>query len=303
MKNSSFQMVGLWGRPGQVLVEHTLDHLISWLQKKGCTPVLESSTAVFLPDRGLQIASSSMLGEICDMVIVVGGDGCLLGAARALARHSMPILGVNRGQLGFLTDILPNELEVQLERIFEGRYTIEQRFLLDGSLTRDGHMIAAGEALNDVVLHAGKAVQMINFELHVNGEFVYSQKSDGLIVATPTGSTAYALSAGGPMMHPGLDAIALVPMCPHTLTNRPFVVAGGVEIKLALGESRGVIPHISFDGQPSIPAQPGDVIYIRKKPHRLRLIHPHEYTFYAAARSKLGWASRLTGQESHYDDQ
>ncbi|MEC8012309.1 MAG: NAD(+) kinase [Pseudomonadota bacterium] len=301
MKNSTFQVVGLWGRP-KALVAQTLDSLIEWLNKKGYTAVLESSTAVFMPDRGLQIASSQMMGEICDIVIVVGGDGCLLGAARTLARYNVPILGVNRGQLGFLTDIMPHALEAQMEQVFDGKYTIEKRFLLDGSLTRDGHMIAASEALNDVVLHAGKAVQMINFELHVNGEFVYSQKSDGLIVATPTGSTAYALSAGGPMMHPGLDAIALVPMCPHTLTNRPFVVGGDMEIKLVLAESRGVLPHISFDGQPSIPAQPGDVIYIRKKPHRLQLIHPHGHTFYAAARSKLGWASRLTEKGGHYED-
>lgn len=292
MKSSTFQIVGLWGRPGQPLVEHTLEHLIRWLQARGCTPVIESSTAVFLPDQGLQVASAPMLGEICDLVIVVGGDGCLLGAARELVRCGTPILGVNRGQLGFLTDILPDQLETQLADIFAGRYHTEQRFLLDGSLTRNGGMIAAGDALNDVVLHAGKAVQMISFDLYINGEFVYSQKSDGLIVASPTGSTAYSLSAGGPMMHPGLDAIALVPMCPHTLTNRPIVVAGSVEIKLALNESRGVIPHISFDGQTSIAAQPGDVIYIRKKSHRLQLIHPHGYTFYAAARSKLGWASR-----------
>lgn len=301
MKHNAFQMVGLWGRPGQPLVEHTLEHIIRWLQARGCTPVIESSTSVFLADQGLQVAAAPMLGEICDLVIVVGGDGCLLGAARQLAKQRAPILGVNRGQLGFLTDILPSELEEQLARVFDGRYSIEHRFLLDGSLTRNGGMIASGEALNDVVLHAGKAVQMINFELHINGEFVYSAKSDGLIVATPTGSTAYALSAGGPMMHPGLDAISLVPMCPHTLTNRPIVVAGSVEIKLALAESRGVIPHISFDGQASTAAQPGDVIYIRKKPHQLQLIHPHGYTFYAAARSKLGWASRLTGSGSHHD--
>ena len=302
MKQNNFQVVGLWGRPGQPLVEHTLEQLILWLQARGCTPVLESSTAIFLPDQGLQIAGAAMLGEICDLVIVVGGDGCLLGAARALAKQSTYILGVNRGQLGFLTDITPSELDSQLSSIFEGRYHVEQRFLLNGSLTRNGGMIAAGDAVNDVVLHAGQAVQMISFELYINGEFVYSQKSDGLIVATPTGSTAYALSAGGPMMHPGLDAMVLVPMCPHTLTNRPIVVAGGVEIKMALGESRGVMPHISFDGQTSIAAQPGDVLYIRKKPHRLQLIHPHGYTFYAAARSKLGWASRLTSSGSDYDD-
>ena len=200
--------------------------ILTWLQVRGCTPVIEASTSVFLSDTELQVAGASMLGEICDLVIVVGGDGCLLGAARQLVRHNTPILGVNRGQLGFLTDILPIELEQQLEAIFKGQYSIEQRFLLDGALTRNGGMIASGDALNDVVLHAGKAVQMINFELYINGEFVYSQKSDGLIVATPTGSTAYSMSAGGPIMHPSLDAIVIVPMFPHTLNSRPLVVRG-----------------------------------------------------------------------------
>ena len=292
--DKSFRVIGLWGRAGNPLVEQTLEHLVHWLHSIDCVPVIESNTAQFLPDFGVQVARRSMLGEICDMAVVVGGDGCLLGAARDLAQHGTPIVGVNRGQLGFLTDVKPDEIEEQLTAILTGNFRLEKRFLLEGELVRNGSRIAYGDALNDVVLHPGQAVQMLNFELYIDGDFVYSQKSDGLIISTPTGSTAYALSAGGPMMHPGLDAIALVPMCPHTLSNRPFVVGGGAEIKLAMCESRGVMPHVSFDGQQSIAAQPGDILYIRKKRHELSLLHPLEHDFYTAARSKLGWASRLT---------
>jgi len=290
-----FKVIGLWGRQGQELIEQTLQHLIHWLLSEGYTPVIESSTAAFLPELGVQIARPGMLGEICDLAIVVGGDGSLLGAARELFKHNVPIVGVNRGQLGFLTDVKPDELEQQLKAILQGEYVLEKRFLLEADLIRNTSLLASGVALNDVVVHPGQAVQMINFELFINSDFVYSQKSDGLIVATPTGSTAYALSAGGPMMHPGLEAIALVPICPHTLTNRPLVVSASVEIKLVMGESRGVDPHVSFDGQPSIAAKPGDKLYIRRKRHELALIHPVDHSFYTAARSKLGWASRLTG--------
>ena len=292
MKNSTFQVVGLWGRP-KALVAQTLDSLIEWLNKKGYTAVLESSTAVFMPDRGLQIASSQMMGEICDIVIVVGGDGCLLGAARTLARYNVPILGVNRGQLGFLTDIMPHALEAQMEQVFDGKYTIEKRFLLDGSLTRDGHMIAASEALNDVVLHAGKAVQMINFELHVNGEFVYSQKSDGLIVATPTGSTAYSLSGGGPILTPELNAISLVPMFPHTLSSRPLVVDADNEVRLKLSLENTDSLQVSCDSHVVLAVLPGDEVVIKKADKRLRLIHPKEYSYYNVLRKKLNWGSRL----------
>jgi len=294
MKHSAFQVVGLWARAGQPLVEQTLTTLIQWLMKRGCVPVLEAATAEFLQINGVQSARAPTLGEICDLVIVVGGDGCLLGAARHMAKFDVPIVGVNRGQLGFLTDITPGDIEAQFEQIFQGAYTIERRFLLDGSLIRRGAMISSGDAVNDIVLHAGKAVQMIHFELYLDDEFVYSQKSDGLILATPTGSTAYSLSAGGPMMHPGLDALLLVPMCPHTLSNRPIVVSANLEVKLVLCESRGVTPHLSFDGQQSVAAEPGDVVYVRKKPHQLQLLHPIGHTFYAAARSKLGWAARNT---------
>jgi NAD+ kinase len=237
-----------------------------------------------------------MMGEICDLVIVVGGDGSLLGAARALCRYNVPVLGVNRGGLGFLTDISPDELEARVGEVLAGQYLVENRFLLDAFVRRGDEQLGTSEALNDVVLHPGKSARMIEFELYVDGQFVYSQKSDGLIVATPTGSTAYALSAGGPIMHPKLDAVVLVPMFPHTLSSRPIVVDANSELKILISSQNGIYPQVSCDGQVHIACAPGDSITIRKKPQKLRLLHPLDHNFYAICRSKLGWSSRLTEQ-------
>jgi len=247
-----------------------------------------------LPGHGLQVASKKLLGEICDLVIVVGGDGSLLGAARELAKSKIPLLGVNRGRLGFLTDISPADLEERLEKVLQGEYIEETRFLLDGHVERNGQPLGFGTALNDVVLHPGKSTRMIGFDLYIDGHFVYSQRSDGLIVATPTGSTAYSLSAGGPIMHPKLDAVVLVPMFPHTLSSRPIVVDGKSEIKLVIGETNETYPQISFDGQMNIACAPGDIIRITKKPFKIKLIHPLDHNFYATCRDKLGWASEIS---------
>jgi len=255
--------------------------------------ILEADTASMLPGHGLQVASKKLIGEICDLAIVVGGDGSLLGAARDLSKSSIPILGVNRGRLGFLTDISPEELEQRLARVLEGEYIEEKRFLLDTHVKRNGEPMGFGTALNDIVLHPGRSTRMIGFDLYIEGQFVYSQRSDGLIVSTPTGSTAYALSAGGPIMHPKLDAIVLVPMFPHTLSSRPIVVDGGSEIKLIIDEANETWPQVSCDGQQELACAPGDSISIAKKPFRLNLIHPSDHNFYATCREKLGWASTI----------
>lgn len=189
------------------------------------------------------------MGEICDLVVVVGGDGSMLGAARALARHKVPVLGINRGSLGFLTDIRPDELEAKVGEVLDGQYIVESRFLLDAQVRRGIDSMGQGDALNDVVLHPGKSTRMIEFELYIDGQFVCSQKADGLIVATPTGSTAYALSAGGPIMHPKLDAIVIVPMYPHMLSSRPIVVDGNSELKIVVSPNMQIYPQVSCDGQ------------------------------------------------------
>lgn len=289
-----FRNIGLIGRLGSGRVVDTLRRLKRFLLDKGHTVILEDAVADLLPGHQLQICSRAMMGEICDLVIVVGGDGSLLGAARALCRYNVPVLGVNRGGLGFLTDISPDELEQRVGAVLAGEYMAESRFLLDAFVCRDEEQLGSSEALNDVVLHPGKSARMIEFELFVDGQFVYSQKSDGMIVATPTGSTAYSLSAGGPIMHPKLDAVVLVPMFPHTLSSRPIVVEGNSEIRVVISRKNEIYPQVSCDGQEHIACAPGDTLIIRKKPQKLRLIHPLDHNFYAICRSKLGWSSRLT---------
>jgi len=170
---------------------------------------------------------------------------------------------------------------------------METRFLLETSVTRQGALIGGDDALNDVVIHPGRFVRMIEFELYIDGQFVYSQRSDGLIISTPTGSTAYALSGGGPIMHPKLDAIVIVPMNPHTLSSRPIVVDGNSEIKILVGEHNSAYPHVTCDGQNHVVTNPGDEIHIHKKPHKLHLIHPINHNFYESCRSKLGWGNHL----------
>lgn len=288
-----FRNIGVIGRMGSVKVVESLRQLKSYLIRENYHVIMEEDTASMLPGHGLQVAGKKLLGEICDLVIVVGGDGSLLGAARELAKSNVPLLGVNRGRLGFLTDISPLDLEERLAKVLAGEYIEEKRFLLDGSVERNGQALGFGAALNDVVLHPGKSTRMIGFDLFIDGHFVYSQRSDGLIVSTPTGSTAYSLSAGGPIMHPKLDAIVLVPMFPHTLSSRPIVVDGKSEIKLVIGETNEAYPQISFDGQMNIACAPGDIIRITKKPFKIRLIHPEDHNFYATCRDKLGWASEI----------
>ncbi len=296
MKKTGFKNIGLIGRLGSTRVVDTLKRLMRFLDEQHYQVIVEDRTATVLLGHGFQEANRKMLAEICDLVIVVGGDGSLLGAARAMARTGVPVLGVNRGRLGFLTDISPDDLEEKVAEVLAGKYTSERRFLLDAEVVRAGEPIGSADGLNDVVLHPGKSARMIEFDLYIEGQFVYNQRSDGLIVSTPTGSTAYALSGGGPIMHPKLDALVLVPMFPHTLSSRPIVVDGNSEIKIFITENNETYPHVSCDGQTHLVTKPGDVIYIRKKPHKLKLIHPLGHDFYQICRGKLGWNT----QHSNY---
>ncbi|MBB3331817.1 NAD+ kinase [Halomonas campaniensis] len=290
---ASFRSIGLIGRLGSAKVVETLKRLIRFLDGRGYHVIIEDRTATVLLDHGHPEASRRMLGQLCDLVIVVGGDGSLLGAARSLCHSGTLVLGVNRGRLGFLTDISPDELEARVGEVLEGCYEVEERFLLDAELYRDGTLMGSGDALNEVVLHPGKAVRMIEFELFIDDQFVYSQRSDGLIIATPTGSTAYSLSGGGPIMHPKLDVVTLVPMFPHTLSSRPIVIDAASEIRIHIGETNQTYPHISCDGQTRAVAKPDDVLVIRRKPQRVQLVHPLGHNFFEVLRSKLGWSNRL----------
>lgn len=288
-----FRTIGLIGRQGSDLVADSLHQLIELLDNQGMTIIIDESTASILPDDSHQKGSRKMMGEICDLIIVVGGDGCLLGAARDFARSRVPLLGINRGRLGFLTDISPKDITERVTEVLNGQCLMEERFLLEAEVKRDGQPVGESSALNDVVFHAGGSVTMLEFELFIEGQFVYCQRSDGLIISTPTGSTAYALSGGGPIMHPKLDAIVLVPMFPHTLSSRPLVVDGNSEIKIVVSENNECQPRLSADAQGDISVEPGDVIYVRKKSHKMKLLHPMNHSFYESCRSKLGWSEIL----------
>lgn len=290
-----FRNIGIIGRDGSGVVE-SLQRLILFLKQRSLSVILADHIQHLLDAeslRDVRICSRKMIGEVCDLIIVVGGDGSLLAAARSLSRYDVPVLGVNRGRLGFLTDVSPDEIELRVGEVLDGQYHIEKRFLLDATVKHGSEPIGVADALNDVVINSGTSAKMIEYELYIEGEFVYRQRSDGIIVSTPTGSTAYSLSGGGPIMHPRLDAIVIVPMFPHTLSARPIVVDGNSEIKLVICESNPSPVPVTCDGQVNLTAQPGDVVYVTKKPHKLKLIHPPSHSFYASCRDKLGWGASL----------
>ena len=293
---SHFRNIGLIGRVDSAAAQDSVTALVALLEQRAYTVILEEQTSTALGSHTLQVATRKLIGEVCDLVIVVGGDGSLLGAARDLSRHDVPVLGINRGRLGFLTDIAPEDIEHDVGLVLEGHYDTEARFLLETEVVRGGGPVARSSALNDIVLHSGQAPKMLQFELYVEGQFVYSQNSDGLIVSTPTGSTAYSLSGGGPIMHPKLNAIVVVPMFPHTLSSRPLVIDGNSEIKIIIAENDLVAPTVVCDGQVNIGIKSGDAIYIRKHPQKLKLIHPQGHEFYQTCRDKLGWGTQLVDE-------
>ena len=290
----SFQCVGLVGRSQHEDAAPVLNELVRLLQSRGAEILLEQRLAELLPVAGLSACALEDIGEKADLVIVVGGDGSLLGAARTLARSDVAVLGVNRGRLGFLTDINPDDVHAQVGAVLDGEFTHEKRFLLDAKVMRDGAVVGRADALNDVVVNSGTSAQMIELELYIDDTFVYRQRADGLIVSTPTGSTAYSLAGGGPIMHPALDAVVLVPMFPHALSSRPIVVDGNSEIRIDVLSRNRIHPPVTCDGQVNMTARPGDSVVIRKKPEKLTLLHPVGHSFYASCRDKLRWSNALT---------
>lgn len=291
--SGSFKKIGLVGRRQQDGLDTVLLELIALLAQRGHEVTLEDRLGELVPGAQVHLGSRDEIGQNCDLVIVAGGDGSLLSAARTLAKYETPVLGVNRGRLGFLTDITPDQIADQIPRVLDGDFVTESRFLLDAHVEREGEVIAKADALNDVVVNSGTSAQMIEIELTIDQTFVYRQRADGLIVSTPTGSTAYSLSGGGPIMHPALDAIVLVPMFPHALSSRPIVVDGSSEIRVDILQRNRIHPPVTCDGQVNMTARPGDTVVIRKKPHRLTLLHPVGHSFYASCRDKLRWSNAL----------
>ena len=286
-----FKRAGLIGKSADEQVSLTLHMLATYLDQLNVEVCLDEGIAERFPDSKHPVLARADLARQCDLAIVVGGDGTLLNAARSLAEPGVAVLGVNLGRLGFLVDVSPEEMTQQLDQILAGKFIEEERTLLHASVVRDGQLLTESAALNDVIVHKRDIARMIELDTFIDGHFLNTNRSDGLIVATPTGSTAYALSGGGPIIHPKLAAISLVPICPHTLSNRPIVVDDTSIIEIILHEDT-LEATISCDGQVSQPLQSGDRVTVRKHAHTLRLLHPQEHDYFTILRKKLRWSEQ-----------
>lgn len=298
---ANFNKIGIFGRLESQSVENSVQTLTQLLISQGKSVCIEQSLAEVMPELPFKAMTRGELGEWADLIIVVGGDGTFLGAARDVARFEVPMLGINRGRLGFLTDIMPSQMEQQVTNILMGHCVVESRFLLLAQVMRKGEIVKESCALNDVVLHPGKSVRMIEFDLEIDDQFVYNQRSDGLIVSTPTGSTAYALSAGGPLMHPNMQAVVLVPMFPHSLNNRPLVVSADSRMCIKVHNYNARAPQVALDAQDNLTMKQGDELVITKYPYTLTLLHPTDHNYYEICRNKLGWSRRVENSEQETD--
>jgi len=290
MTQQTFKTVGLIGKQSDPRVGEALQTLSQWLLEQGLTVYLDEVNSDIATSHSLEICTRNEIGERCDLAIVVGGDGTLLNAARALADHHVPLVGVNLGRLGFLTDISHDNMTEYLGDILQGHYITEERFLLNSTIIRQGEKLNEASAFNDVVIHKWNVARMIELETYINGKLLNQQRSDGLIISTPTGSTAYALSAGGPIIDPTLNALLLVPVCPHTMSNRPIVVGGDNEVEVVICERNHDNAQVTCDGQISFGLSSGDRILIKKKEQSIQLIHPSQHDHYEILRAKLHWA-------------
>jgi NAD+ kinase len=291
-----FKRVILYARQYRVSegVTESLHRLVEFLQSQQVEAYLDIDTAASF-NINLPTLPREAMSPKHDLIVVVGGDGSLLSAARMAVMVNVPVIGINRGRLGFLTDISPKNLETQLCAVLAGQYQEEQRFLLNTRIHDGNTTYFEANALNDVVLGRGEETHLIEFDVIINQQYVCHYRSDGLILSTPTGSTAYALSSGGPIMHPQLNAIVIVPMFSHSLSSRPLVVDGEVKIDLKISMSNEKNLQVSCDGHESRMVKPGQLVTIQKNTRQLRLLHPLDYHYYDTLRIKLGWESKHQG--------
>jgi NAD+ kinase len=264
-----------------------LEDIAQFLASQGCEVVIERDTAAVSGITGFPVADVPAIGAQCDLGLVVGGDGTMLGIGRQLAPHDVPLIGINQGRLGFITDIPLDQYRTVLPPMLAGEHEEDCRALIHANVVRDGEVVFDALAMNDVVVNRGATSGMVELKVEVNGRFVARQRADGLIVATPTGSTAYALSAGGPMLHPSNDSWVLVPIAPHTLSNRPLVLPDNVEITIELVAGRDA--SANFDMQSLASLLHGDRVTVRRSQHKVRFLHPRGWTYFDTLRKKLHW--------------
>ncbi len=287
---ASIGRVGLFGKYGDRGGRELLERLYGLLKARALGIVVEAETAAALGMRDVPTCALERIGTEIDLAIVLGGDGTLLGVARTLALHHVPLIGINAGRLGFLADVSTDNIGM-IDHILDGHYQTEERFLLSAAIIRDGVPVLTRLALNDVVVNKGELARLIEFETRIDGQLVSGSRADGMIVATPTGSTAYAMSAGGPILHPTLAAIVLVPICPQTLSNRPIVVHSGSRVEIVLVSDQSA--HVTFDGQSNFRLQNGDRLHVCRAETPVTLLHPEGRNHYEVLRQKLNWGRRV----------
>lgn len=278
--------IGILTKPKHPRIQPVLKELVPWLRGHGKDVILDSQTAVLIDETSPH--PKTHLAALSDMVLVLGGDGTMLNAARLVVERSIPILGVNMGGLGFLTEISLDQMYQTLETVFANQFHIEERLMLDARIHRHGEPVAQATVLNDVVVSKGHLARMIQLHVSIDGQFVTNLRGDGLIIGSSTGSTAYSLSAGGPILQPSVEALLVTPICPHTLTHRPLIVPGSVLLEVIL-TSESDEAMTTFDGQIGVAIRPGDTVVIGASPHRTHLIRMPEHPFYEVLRKKLKW--------------
>jgi NAD+ kinase len=287
----NFKTIALIGRYNSPDVAAALAAMGDFLRGQGREVLVEGESAASSRVSSFPVASYEEIGARADLAVVQGGDGSMLSAARHLAIHGVPLVGVNQGRLGFMTDIASGSMLDAMAQILEGRYVIEERTMLAAEVYRGGAMVFSTSALNDVVVNKGAVGRLIEFLVHIDGEFVYDLRADGLIVATPTGSTAYALSSAGPILQPSVPGFALVPICPHTLSNRPIILSDRAVIEIV--PKRSIEARLHFDGQLQRDLQDGDRVVLRRSDHTVSFVHPPGYSYFAMLREKLHWSEIL----------
>lgn len=288
---SEFKIIGILGKPSDASIAETLTILSRFLIDKGYQVLIDHKSAQFIQVEKTQAYAIKDLGKHCDLVIAVGGDGTFLTAARAIAQYDIPLIGVNLGRLGFLVDISPEQFTSHLEQMLNGRYRKEQRYLLRTKVIRGQQVIQEETAVNEVVIHRWITPSMIEIVTKIDGVYLNSQRSDGLVISTPTGSTAYSLSAGGPILHPSLNALVLVPLNPHTLSNRPIVIDDSVEIELSFCQTKQINAQVTCDHVEIPGVLISDKILIKKDPKPLTILHPEDHDYFYILREKLDWSS------------
>jgi NAD+ kinase len=288
-----FRRVGIIAKEADATVREVLASTIEVLLGADCDVAIDANCASVCRADGIECAADDDLATGRDLLIAIGGDGTLLRAAQLVFPKNVPLMGINLGRLGFLTDLNPEHVAEGLTEILNGKYSIEDRFVLNCKLTRAGKVVAEGHGLNDVVVQKWNSARLITLHTYVDGHFVHSQRSDGLIISTPTGSTAYALSGGGPILHPSLNAMSLIPICPHSLTNRPIVIEDSARVEVEIGSENPGDCQVTCDGNLLSEAGPGDRIQITKHHQSVKLVHPAGHDHFATLRAKLHWGREL----------